>query len=154
MKHTLVKGTRLWHGNETLVLPADTEVDFENIPSVDALAEHLASNIPNFSLNLPGLAHSEEKVDGRGKTYTVLVTYGANGARVENNPKHVTAQAALQKKNVGAADKAVLAEAKKLDAAEAKQVQVEAASAKVQEAKADAQEAAAKKAAAKAEKGV
>ena len=70
----LAKGTRFWFGNEPVVLPSDQTVDFENVDSLDVLAEVLASNQHAYALNRERLTHKE---DG------VRVEYGLGGTRIE-----------------------------------------------------------------------
>ena len=70
IKFKLAAGTQLYFGNEPVVLPYHTTVEFTKIDSLDALAEILASHPPTYALNRERLAHDN-------------VTYGVGGAKIE-----------------------------------------------------------------------
>lgn len=107
MKFTCKDGSlRLWFGNYPVVVPQGTEVDFETVTSVDALAEVLATNVAAYSVHRDSLAHEEDGFDD-GKPIKVYVSYGASGARVEQKPEHVAALAETQAANVAEADAAL-----------------------------------------------
>lgn len=118
VKVKLSKGTPMWFGSYPLRLPADQMVEFLTLNTLDEVAEVLAGHAAAFALNKDRFTHETVKYDRRGKAYTVHVAYGLGGAKVESNPKQVAAQAALQQKNVAAAEK----QAAK-DAAEAKKAE-------------------------------
>ena len=83
IKFKLASGTTLFFGNEPVVLPYSTTVEFTKIDSIDALAEILASHPPTYALNRERLSHSETIVDEKGKKKSVNVTYGVGGAKNE-----------------------------------------------------------------------
>lgn len=113
MKFTCKDGSlRLWFGNYPVVVPQGTEVDFETVTSVDALAEVLATNVIAYGVHRDSLAHEEDGLDDNGKPIKVHISYGASGARVEQKPKHVAALAETQAANVAEADAQAETEAK------------------------------------------
>ncbi len=104
MKFTCKDGSlRLWFGNYPVVVPQGTEVEFETVTSVDALAEVLATNVAAYATHRDSLAHEEDGTDD-GKPIKVHVSYGAGGARVEQKPEHVAELAETQAANVAEAD--------------------------------------------------
>lgn len=108
MKFTCKDGSlRLWFGNYPVVIPQGTEVDFETVTSVDALAEVLATNVAAYGVHRDSLAHEEDGLDDDGKAIKIHVSYGAGGARVEQKPEHVAALAEAQAANVAEADAAL-----------------------------------------------
>ena len=70
MKFKLAAGTQLYFGNQPVVLPYHTSVEFTKINSVDELAEILASKPAAYALNRDRLAHGS-------------VTYGVGVAKDE-----------------------------------------------------------------------
>ena len=74
IKVKLAAGTRLYFGNYTVLLPANQTVEFEQLNTMDEVAEVLAGNATAFALNKDRLTHKED-----GKT----VRYGLGGRREE-----------------------------------------------------------------------
>lgn len=102
----LFKGTRLWLGNNSGLLVADTDFDLENVTTIDGVAEVLAGNVANYGVNIAALSHLEDGPLVDGKPTKIHVSYGVGGARIEAAPEEVVDLAAIQAKNVAEADAA------------------------------------------------